>query len=68
MICRLPESVHHALLSDATRAMARKTPAVSQAAAEVRAEENARLIAAVPDRVPTTAFDVFAEDPQEAAK
>lgn len=68
MICRLPESVHHALMADTARAMARRTPAVAQAAAEARAMENARLIAAVPDRVPTTAFDLFVDDSQEAAK
>ena len=63
MICRLPESVHQALVADTARAMARKTPAVAQAVAEVRAMENARLMDAIDaPPVPTTAFDMFAPD------
>ena len=63
MICRIPDSVHDALMADTARAMARQTPAVAKAAAEVRAQENARLMDAVP--APTTAFDLFVDDVQE---
>ena len=63
MILRLPSSVHEALVADVARAMALRTPAVAQAAAEIRAEENARLMAAIDaPPVPTTAFDLFAPD------
>ena len=63
MICRLPASVHQALLADTARAMARRTPAVAQAAAEARALVNARLMDAVDaPPVPTTAFDLFSPD------
>ena len=60
MIMQLPESVHHALVADTASAMARRTPAVSKAIAEIRAEENARRIASIPQ--PTTAFDLFVEE------
>lgn len=63
MICRMPAAVHEALVADTARAMARRTPAVAQAAADLRAEENARLMAAIDaPPVPTTAFDLFAPD------
>ena len=44
MICRIPDSVHDALMADTARAMARRTPAVAQAAQEARALEAARGI------------------------
>lgn len=63
MILQLPASVHQALVADTARAMARRTPAVAQAAAEVRAQENARIMDAIDaPPVPTTAFDLFAPD------
>lgn len=58
---KLPAAVHHALVADTARAMARKTPAVAQAAAQIRAEENRRLL----ETVPTTAFDMFVPDAPE---
>ena len=57
----LPESVHQALVDDTASAMARRSPAVAQAVAEVRAEENAKLMRLIDDPpIPTTHFDVFA--------
>ena len=44
---KLPASVHEALVADTALAMARRTPAVAHAAAQIRAEENYRLLYAV---------------------
>ena len=44
---KLPPAVHEALVADTARAMARRTPAVAHAAAQIRAEENFRLLYAV---------------------
>ena len=41
---RLPAAVHEALVADTARAMARRTPAVAKAAAQIRAEENHALL------------------------
>lgn len=60
---RLPETVHQALLADTARAMARKTPAVAAAAAEIRAQENAMLMRFMNDPpAPVPTFDQLAPD------
>lgn len=47
---KLPPAVHEALVADTARAMARRTPAVAHAAAQIRAEENSQLFGfVVPD-------------------
>ena len=65
MILQLPAAVHQALVADTARAMARQTPAVAQAATEIRAEERRRALAAVPAL--TTAFDMFVEAVEKEA-
>ena len=65
---RLPEAFHQQLLAYTVVAMARRTPAVASAVRQVCAEESRRLMSAIPEPTPTTAFDLFVEPQQEAAQ